>query len=154
MPAKNPSVRRAESIASATAQTRSAIEGLKGRLSGGTRDTAPRYVTPVRPITRHEIEPQETEEELERQLQAYFARVSPASRTRPNVVVSGQGPLMDELRRRVVETVADRILVLWSCPEPGMPAKTTVGAELTEILVHRILEQLRKGESSQIQLAM
>ena len=155
MSTKNSSARRAESIASATAQTRSAIEGLKGRLSGGSRDTTPRYGTSVRPISRDENEPHETEEELEKQLQAYFARIGPVARNRPNVVASPRAQLMDELRSRVIDTVADRILVLWSRPEPGISTTATLGAELTERLVQRILEQLRKPtEGSNIQLAM
>ena len=151
MSAKNSSSRRAESIANATAQTRSAIEGLKGRLSGD----APRYVTSMRAINRHDSEPLETEEELEKQLQAYFSRVGPASRKGPNGIASGRPQLMDELRSRVIDAAAERILAVWSCPKPGMSPAGGLGTELMERLVQRILEQLGKpAEVSNFELTM
>ena len=161
MSAKNSSSRRAESVAKATAQTRSAIEGLKERLTGeahagatryGLKELFPgqshdgetRYVASVQTISTQDCEPQETDEELERQLQAYFACATPAQRKTASVVTSGYPLLMDELRGRVVDVAADRILTLWLCPEPGMPPAAGLGTELIDRLVQRILEQLGK----------
>ena len=139
MSSKTSSVRRPSSIVTATAEACSVIENLQARLSGEAQSTTPEIVASL-PVTN---EPEETEEELESQLQAYFARVNP-TRNGPQPGPSGRGQLMDELRIRVVDGVADRILSEWSSPERGMSPNKSLGGELIDRLIQRILEQLRK----------
>jgi hypothetical protein len=91
-------------IINATARTRSAIEGLQARLNPqepSQQDPAP-----------------ETEDDLERELQAYFEN----------------NGVRDELRNRVIESVVDRILAEW----PGL------GQEVINRLIERVVEDLRK----------
>ena len=143
---KNPSGRQASSIASATAKTRSAIEGLQERLVGdanaSARPSVPHYVTTIPARRTHDLAADETEEDLERQLQAYFARVGSSRRTGTSVAPSARTHILDELRNRVVDGVAERILAEWACPQPG--TTPTLGSELMERLIERLLEQLRK----------
>ena len=138
---KHPSVRSSSSLASATAKTRSAIEGLQEKLSGEVRASAPQYVTPI--LRRApDIGPDETDEDLERQLQAYFARASSTPRSSVSLAGSGRTQILDELRSRVIDGVAERILAEWACPQPG--TSPTLGSQLMERLIERLLEQLRK----------
>ena len=149
---KNPSQRQGSSIASAAAKTRSAIEGLQERLSGEPHNSAPQYVAPI-PRRAQDIGPTETDEDLERQLQAYFARASSLPRSAVNVASPARTQILDELRSRVIDGVAERILAEWACPQPG--SSPTLGSELMERLVERLLEQLRKpAEISKIELTM
>lgn len=149
---KNPSVRQEASIASAAARTRSAIEGLQERLSADTQDSAPQYVTAV-PRKALDIVPSETDEDLESQLQSYFARASSSPMGGASVTSSTRTQILDELRSRVIDGVAERILAEWACPQPG--TSPTLGSELMERLIERLLEQLRKpAEISKIELTM
>ena len=136
MSSKTSSVRRPPSIATATAEACSVIENLQARLSGNVPSTTPEIVTSLG-------EPEETEEELESQLQAYFARANPArNASHPNP--PGHTQLLDELRIRVVDGVADQILSEWSSPKSGISPNKGLGGELIDRLIQRIMEQLRK----------
>jgi hypothetical protein len=149
---KNPSVRPEASIASAAAKTRSAIEGLQEKLSVDAQTSVPRYVAPV-PRIALDLAPSETDEDLERQLQSYFARASSAPKAGANISSSKRTQILDELRSRVIDGVAERILTEWACPQPG--TSPTLGSELMERLIERLLEQLRKpAEMSKIELTM
>jgi len=149
---KNPSARRAASIASAAAKTRSAIEGLQEKLSGEPHNSVPQYVTAI-PRRTQEIVLDETDEDLERQLQAYFARVSRSPRSATNVAGPARTQILDELRSRVIDGVAERILAEWACTQSG--TSRALGSELMERLIERLLEQLRKpAETSKIELTM
>ncbi len=149
---KNPTVRQGASIASATAKTRSAIEGLQERLSGETPRSVPQYAAAVPARRTHDFGLDETEEELEKQLQAYFARIVPSPRKGTNMATPARTHILDELRSRVIDGVAERILTEWACPQPG--TSPTLGSELMERLIERLLEQLRKPEISKIELTM
>jgi hypothetical protein len=97
--------------------------------------------------------PDETSEELERQLQSYFAGASSSPRGGVNVTSSVRTPILYELRSRVIDGVSERILAEWACPQVG--SSPTIGSELMERLIERLLEQLRKpAEISKIELTM
>ena len=156
MPApKNPLVRPEASIASAAAKTRSAIEGLQEKLSEDPQigaQSVPQYVAAV-PRKVRDIGPGETDEDLERQLQSYFARASSSPRGGASVTTSTRTQILDELRSRVIDGVAERILAEWACSQPG--TSPTLGSELMERLIERLLEQLRKpAEISKVALTM
>ena len=149
---KNPSVRQESSIASAAAKTRSVIEGLQESLSAEAPKSVPQYVAAI-PRRSLEIGPDESNEDLEKQLQSYFARVSSSPRGGTNITSSVRTQILDELRSRVIDGVAERILAEWACPQPG--AAPTLGSELMERLIERLLDQLRKpAEISKIELTM
>jgi hypothetical protein len=88
-------------IINATARTRSAIEGLQAKL------------------TQQPDSPSESEDDLERELKAYFE----SSGTR------------NELRSHVIESVVDRILADW----PGLRQ------QVVDRLIERIANELRKA---------
>jgi hypothetical protein len=149
---KNPLVRPEPSITSAAAKTRSAIEGLQEKLSEDAQGSVPQYITAV-PRKARDIGPGETDEDLERQLQSYFARASSSPRGGASVTTSTRTQILDELRSRVIDGVAERILAEWACPQPG--TSPTLGSELMERLIERLLEQLRKpAEISKVALTM
>ncbi len=70
--------------------------------------------------------PEESPEELEQQLQQYFATSLPAPQ---------RAGLLNDIRDRVVDGVADRILHHWA---QGSPIET----EVVERLISRLLEHL------------
>jgi len=149
---KNTSVRQAASIASVAAKTRSAIEGLQEKLSRESHHSVPQYVAPI-PRRAQDMGPDESDEELERQLQSYFARANSLPRGGVNTASSARTQILDELRSRVIDGVAERILAEWACPQPG--GTPTLGSELMERLIERLLDQLRKpAEISKIELTM
>jgi hypothetical protein len=149
---KNSSVRQEDSIARATAKTRSVIEDLQEKLSADAQNGVPQYVTPL-PRRALDVGPNETDEDLERQLQSYFARASASPRDGAKVISSTRTQILDELRSRVIDGVAERILEEWAGPQPG--TSTTLGSELMERLIERLLEQLRKpAEISKVELTM
>lgn len=135
--AKTSSAKPVATLASATAQTQSVIEGLQARLNAEVRNEAH---VPSLSISkpRNGIETQETEEDLERQLQAYFAssyvRATNLSRTQ----------ILDELRSRVVEGVVHRILAEWARREQELPGSAAMGNEIMELLIQRVFEQFQE----------
>ena len=105
---RQPGNQRAKpTIINATARTRSAIEGLQARLSPqepNQQDPAP-----------------ESEDDLERELQAYFEN----------------NGVRNDLRSHVIESVVDKILAEW----PGLRQ------EVVDRLIERIADELRKTQA-------
>jgi hypothetical protein len=115
--ARQPAAKPAATIVNATAKTRSVIEGLQARL---TRAPEP---PPA----------EESVDDLELQLQAYFDRATP---TTPRTKI------LDELRSRVIDGVVDRILAEWANPSAGL------GPEVMERLIERVLKEFRTEASN------
>lgn len=137
--AKPSSAKPVATLASATAQTQSVIEGLQARLNGEVRTEAQAHVPSISiSKARNVIEAQETEEDLERQLQAYFASscVRPANLSRTQI--------LDELRSRVVDGVVHRILAEWARREQELPGSAAMGNEIMERLIQRVFEQFQE----------
>jgi hypothetical protein len=120
--ARQPAAKPAATIVNATAKTRSVIEGLQARL---TRAPEP---PPA----------EESVDDLEQQLQAYFNRASP---TTPRTKI------LDELRSRVIDGVVDRILAEWANSKPGS-LDAGLGPEVMERLIERVLKEFRTGASN------
>jgi len=149
--AKNPSSKSAATLASATARTRSVIEDLQARLSGDARSELPVRVPMVEIAKPKDLLPeQETEEDLERQLKAYFTRSSASGRS---AVQSRGGPIvsnlsrtqmLDELQNRVVDGVVHRILSEWARREEELPGSSAMGNEIMERLIQRVYEQFQE----------
>ena len=138
---KGPSSDAAATLASATAKTRSVIEGLQARLNGEAQSKA--QVTSVPPARKKKnSQEEETEEELERQLQTYFATAVVPGRSAAGGVYS-RAQMHDELRSRVVEEVVHRILADWARREQELPGSARLGNEIMERLIQRVLEQFR-----------
>jgi len=126
-------------LATATAQTQSVIEGLQARLNADVRTEAQAHVPSISiSKSRSVIEAQETEEDLERQLQAYFANscIRPANLSRTQI--------LDELRSRVVDGVVHRILAEWARREQELPGSAAMGNEIMERLIQRVFEQFQE----------
>jgi len=117
--ARQPGAKPAATIINATAKTRSVIEGLQARL---TRAPEP-------------LPAEESVDDLEQQLQAYFNRASP---TTPRTKI------LDELRSRVIDGVVDRILAEWGSPQPA----AGLGPEVMERLIERVLKEFSTGASN------
>jgi hypothetical protein len=137
---KNPSTRPAASIATATERTRSVIEDLQTKLAevsqhgGGARTSSEQMSD-----RREKSEIAETEAELERQLEAYFAcgggNPGPAANNRT----------LDDLRKRVVDGVVKRILEDWS--NAGPAASNPLKNEVLERLIERVFHQFQSGSA-------
>jgi len=112
-------------IADATAKTRSVIESLQARLAADNS---------------HPSSPEETIDELERQLQTYFERAEPALQDEP---VGRRVPALDDLRERVIDRVVDRILAQWSDPKAGEP-ESPMQRQVLDRLVERILAEFQR----------
>ncbi len=74
-------------------------------------------------------QPDESPDDLERQLQEYFGS------TQPNI--------LNEIRNRVIEGVVDRILREWDSPAKG--SSTPLENEVITRLIDRVLERLGKA---------
>ena len=98
-------------IAEAAEKARALIQGLQSRL---------------RPETKAE----ESNEDLERQLQQYFQTEGRKD----------EGSTLNEIRNRVVEGVVERILREWDRPQQGGP--TPLETEVVTRLIDRVLERL------------
>jgi hypothetical protein len=134
--ARQPSAKPAATIVNATAKTRSVIEDLQARLTADARAKVP---GPQR--VAEEVPSEESMDDLEMQLQAYFDRVTPAT---PRTKV------LDQLRSRVIDGVVERILAEWTNPQPGSSPGAGLGPEVMERLIERVLEEFRKvAESSE-----
>jgi hypothetical protein len=127
--ARQPAAKPAATIVNATARTRSVIENLQARLTADARAKAPG----PQPIAE-EIPSEESVDDLEMQLQAYFDRTTPAiPRTK----------ILDELRSRVIDGVVERILAEWNNPQAGSSPGAGLGPEVMERLIERVLEEFR-----------
>jgi hypothetical protein len=117
-------------LAEAAAKTTAVLETLRSRLN---REATPQEASPV--------EPAEGPDELDRQLEQYFAATSvepvPASG-------STEVRIPSEIRAQVIEGVVDRILRSWGAPNGEIPMaiKSEVIARLVE---HVLGELLKKG---------
>ena len=126
--ARQSAAKPAATIVNAAARTRSVIEDLQARLTADARGR----ISEQPPAQR----PEESVDDLERQLQAYFERATPTS---------PRSKLLDELRNRVIDGVVDRILSEWANPEQA----GGLGPEVMERLIERVLEEFGKvAESS------
>jgi len=141
---KGPSAEPAATLASATAKTRSVIEGLQARLNRDAQHGPHTQVTSVSPSRRKKAIEEETEEELERQLQTYFASTIVQTRNAPSVANLSRTQIHDELRNRVVEGVVHRILAEWARREQELPGSARLGNEIMERLIQRVLEQFQE----------
>lgn len=109
-----PADKKAENLSDAAKKTAAALQGLQSRLA---RQPA------------LAIAPEETMEDLGKQLQEYFstAVVMPFSSA-------------DEIRERVVQGVVDRIMRAWEDPRGQL--SPALKKEVVEQLVERVLDRL------------
>jgi hypothetical protein len=144
MASKSSSARQVATMATATAKTRSVIEGLQARLSEATKQTSTSPGLPAGAWNRPDAATQqESEEELEKQLQAYFARaVTESSEGDLPAESRSRNKILSELRDRVIEGVVDRIFKEWSRPQ-GSFQTTGLAREITDRLIDRVLEEVR-----------
>ena len=120
-------------LAEATAKTAAVLESLRSRLN---RETTP----PEPPI----VESQEGSDELDRQLEQYFA-ARPAQAVTTNGTAEVRIP--SEIRAEVIDGVVDRILRSWGAPNGEIPA--SIKSEVIARLVEHVLgELLKKGANS------
>ena len=155
---KSAAPRPASTLADATAKTRSLIEDLQSRLTGegggsgperprhaprresaAAKESAPKNLTPKEAGAKNE-----TEEDLERQLQAYFDSVNESARSAPATSTSTLTSVPADIRARVIEGVVERILAEWSHPEQGGAAGAALRREVVERLTDRVLEMLHR----------
>lgn len=85
----------------------------------------------TRPPEIHLVE--ESSDQLERELQAYFSTTHPPAEGRS---------VLNEIRDRVVEGVVDRIIRAWE--EPQGQASGAIGQAVVQRLIERVLEGLGK----------
>jgi hypothetical protein len=129
----------APTLTTATAKTRSAIENLQARLAGASPDATLLPASWRQPET---MSHQESEEDLERQLEAYFASAGERS-TRAAGDQPSRARILDDLRDRVIDGVVERILEEMSKPT-GSEAGG-LGHEVMERLMERVLDQVRRA---------
>jgi len=125
--AKSSSAKPAATIITATAKTRSVIEDLQARL------TAVVTADPV-PAERESID------DLERELEAYFRSTAPKPEN------GSQNPFFDDLRKRVVDGVVDRILAEWAHSPAG--SDHALAREVIDRLIDRVLNEFRKNSQT------
>ena len=133
---RQPSSKPAATIVDATARTRSVIENLQARLAADAQDKTDPAAPPAPPVQQEnaseDLGREESLDDLERQLQAYFDR--PTSTPSP-------AKIPDELRSRVINGVVDRILAEWSNPQSGAGAR--LRQEVMDRLIERVLEEFK-----------
>ena len=155
--AKSAPVRPASTLADATAKTRSLIEDLQARLAGEARSEPAPMVSAAGAISlAPAISPsvaatparrEETEEDLERQLQAYFEQTAgvPTSAA-ATMAIAPRPSSLDEIRNRVIEGVVDRIFAEWSRPDGAVGA--ALRGEVIDRLTKRVLEMMEKADAA------
>jgi len=123
-------------LAEAAAKTTAVLETLRSRLN---RETAP----PEPPV----LEPAEAADELDRQLEQYFAaETSSSSPAKRPARMSGSVEILipGEIRSQVIDGVVDRILRSWGERNGEIPA--SIKSEVIARLVEHVLgEMLKKG---------
>ena len=129
MASSRASTSKSPSLSTATAKTRSAIQDLQNRLV---------EVSQTEPA-RSSVEDGETEQDLERQLESYFAHHASCERT----PVSSA----DELRNRVIDGVVERILSEWASGKQAGAGDPGLRDEVLERLIERVLQQLRSNST-------
>jgi len=127
----------ASSIATAAEKTRSAIQDLQARLSASQHGSAGAGGSAASKAGRLE-----TEEELERELAAYFAQADNLEDKGPVRSSASNTPTLDELRRRVIEGVVERILAEWTRDRSDVQVAGVLGNEVMEQLIERVLQQV------------
>ena len=144
MASKSSSTRQVATMATAAAKTRSVIEDLQARLSEASKQ-APLSPSPLSTTLSRSDDPpqQETEEELERQLQSYFARaMTETAEGARSGEMRSRNEILNDLRDLVIEGVVDRIFHEWSRSE-GSFHTTGLAREITGRLINRVLEEVR-----------
>jgi hypothetical protein len=113
-------------LAEAAEKTRVLIQGLQSRLrpesAGALREG-----------------PEETQHDLERQLQKYFD----SAKGNDEQGLS-QVSILNEIRTRVVDGVVERILREWERPKD--PTSTPLENEVIERLIDRVIERLSSNQ--------
>ena len=109
---KSPETRPEPNLAAAAEEASVVIRGLQARLE------------------QRPLEPQESPDELEHQLAQYFSR-APVAMPRKTA--------LEEIRRRTIDGVADKILRGW---EQGAPIESAIVERLIEILFDRFAEPI------------
>ena len=144
-----------DALVSATAKTQSVIEGLQARLRGEpapkVRKQASTSVSRKKDVV--DLVGEETQEELEKQLQAYFATAEVRPLTLASTAEMSRVETRDDLRHddfrhddlrlRVVEGVVVRILGEWARNDQERPPSARLGNEIMERLIQRVMEQFR-----------
>jgi uncharacterized protein (DUF2267 family) len=123
-------------LAEAAAKTTAVLETLRSRLN---REAAP-HEAPL-------MEPAEVADELDRQLEQYFAAgaltSSPAVQPK-SANGSAEIRIPSEIRTEVIERVVDRILRSWGAPNGEIPASIK-GEVIAQLVEHVLGELLKKG---------
>lgn len=152
---KTSSARPVQSITRAAQRTRSVIEDLQTRLTEVSQHAGVARLAATQAPDKeagHVDSPSaalgltadslESEAELERQLAAYFANASERG--------SGSADshhILEELRRRVIDGVVERILTDWICgPHDGPSALRN---EVLDRLIERVLQQFGSSTAPQ-----
>lgn len=122
-------------LAEAAAKTTAALENLRSRLSrSGSLEAAV-------------IGEQERPDELDRELEQYFAAETIASSNRSTAAgTSAEIPISHDIRAEVIEGVVAKILSSWGAPNGEIPP--SIKSEVIGRLVDHVLaELLKKGAS-------
>ena len=112
-------------LAEAAAKTTAVLETLRSRLN---REATPAEVPAV--------ELPEGPDELDRQLEQYFAATPKSANG------SAEVRIPSEIRAQVIDRVVDRILLSWCAPNGEIPA--SIKSEVIARLVEHVLGELSK----------
>jgi hypothetical protein len=111
------------------------IENLQARLAADASGKTSEEASSPPPVQQENapVDPghQESLDDLERQLQAYFEGPAPSP---------SPATILDELRNRVIDGVVDRILAEWANPQR---ADAGLRQEVMERLIERVLEEFK-----------
>ncbi len=138
--ARQSSTKPAATIVNATAKTRSVIESLQARLAGESVGS----VEPASVVPQGAASADESMDDLERELQAYFEQSAPSTWSGTASAGPSRTQILDELRSRVIDGVVDRIIAEWSRSQQGMPQSSGLGREVMDRLIDRVLQELGK----------
>jgi hypothetical protein len=92
---------------------------------------------------------EETEDDLARQLQAYFDGVTNTQVTASLTRSGANTYTFDEIRARVVDGAVERILAEWAQPEGGGATGSLLRKAVIEGLIDRVLEILHKAAEAE-----